>query len=79
MKRYGMYLIIASVVFCLNFSACSKAKDEESGKGGAIDKMTDRVAESAVKKIKTPIDKARAIQEKEGERTKAMDEATKEQ
>jgi hypothetical protein len=78
MKRYGMYLIIASVVFCLNFSACSKAKDEESGKG-AIDKITDRAAERAVKKIKGPIDKARALQEKEGERTKAMDEATKEQ
>jgi hypothetical protein len=78
MKRHCIYLIIASVIFCLSFSACSKAKDEESGKG-AIDKMSDRAAERAVKKIKTPIDKARAIQEKEGERTKAMDEATKEQ
>jgi hypothetical protein len=77
MKRHCIYLIIASVIFCLSFSACSKAKDEESGKG-AIDKITDRAAESAVKKIKTPIDKARAIQEKEGERTKAMDEALKE-
>ena len=77
MKRHCRYLIIASVVFCLSFSACSKAKDEESGKG-AIDKMTDRAAERAVKKIKTPIDKARAIQEKEGERTKATDEAVKE-
>ena len=77
MKRHCIYLIIASVIFCLSFSACSKAKDEESGKG-AIDKITDRAAESAVKKIKTPIDKARAIQEKEGERTNAMDEALKE-
>jgi hypothetical protein len=77
MKRHCIYLIIASVIFCLSFSSCSKAKDKESGKG-AIDKMTDRAAEIAVKKIKTPIDKARAIQEKEGERTKAMDEALKE-
>jgi len=77
MKRHCIYLIIASAVFCLSFSACSKAKDEESEKG-AIDKITDRAAERAVKKIKTPIDKARAVQEKEGERTKAMDEAVKE-
>ena len=77
MKRHCIYLIIASVVFCLSFSACSKAKDEESSKG-AIDKITDRAAESATKKIKGPIDKARALQEKEGERTKATDEAVKE-
>jgi hypothetical protein len=77
MRNLFIHLTIALVVLLISFSACSKAKDEESSKG-AIDKMTDRAAERAVKKIKTPIDKARAIQEKEGERTKAMDEAVKE-
>ncbi len=77
MKKLCMYLIIASFVFCLSFAACSKAKDAESGKG-AIDKITDRAAESATKTIKTPINKARTAQEKESERTKAMDESLKE-
>jgi hypothetical protein len=73
MKKLYVYFIIAISVFWLSFSACSKGKEEESGKG-TVEKMTDRAAETAVKKIKTPIDKARTAQEKESERTKAMEE-----
>jgi len=78
MKRQIVYLAIASFVFCMSFSACSKGKDEEPGKG-TIEKMTDRAAESATKKSKTPIDKARTLQDKENERVKAMEEDLKKQ
>lgn len=77
MKKLYAYFVIALSVFCLSFAACSQGKDKESGKG-AIEKMTDRAAESATKQIKTPINKARSAQEKESERTKAMDETLKE-
>ena len=78
MKRQIVYLAIASIVFSMSFPACSKGKDTESKKG-KIDAMTDRAAESATKKIKTPIDKARTLQEKENERVKAMEEDLKKQ
>ena len=77
MKKLYAYFVIVLSVFCLNFSACSQGKNEESDKG-TIDKITDRAAEKAVKHIKTPIDKARTAQEKENERTRAIDEAVKE-
>jgi hypothetical protein len=75
-KKSYIYFATVSFIFCLTLSTCSKGKDAESEKG-AIDKITERAAETATKKIKTPIDKARSVQEKEEERMKAMDEASK--
>ena len=78
MKRLLMYFAIAVLVFCINFSACSKDEGPKSEKG-KIEKMTDHAADIAVKKIRTPIDKARSVQEMEEERMRGLDEALKEQ
>jgi hypothetical protein len=76
MKSLVTYLSIASVVFCITFSACSKKEEVEPEKG-KIEKMTDKAADAIVKKIRTPINQARSAKELEDERVKAFDEALK--
>ena len=76
MKSLLTYLVMGLVVFSIGFSACSKKEEEvEPEKKGAIEKMTDEVAHTAVKKIRTPIDQAHSARAIEEERAKAMDEA----
>jgi hypothetical protein len=78
MKRLLMYLAMALVVFSVGFAACSKKEEGEPEKG-RIEKMTDEVAHTAVKKIRTPMDQARSARAKEEDRARAMDEALKDQ
>jgi hypothetical protein len=78
MKGLMIYPAIALTVFVLCFSACSKGKDAEPAKG-KIEKMTDQAAEAAMEKIRTPLDKARAVQKMGEERMKAADESMEEQ
>ena len=61
------------LILCFCFSACSRGEDDEKEKG-AIEKMTDQVAEDIVKKIQTPIDKARNAKDLEEERAEKIDE-----
>ena len=75
MRSILTYLVVALVVFSIGFYACSKKEDVEPEKKGAIEKMTDEVAHTAVKKIRTPIDQAHSARAVEEERAKAMDEA----
>lgn len=59
-------------------TGCSKeaeVEQEEKKQTGAIEKMTDAAAEKAVKKIRTPMDKARAAKQLEQDREGAIDEA----
>ena len=77
-KRLPMYFAMALLVFCINLSACSKDEGPKSEKG-KIEKMTDHAADVVVEKIRTPIDKARSVQEMEEERMRGLDEALKEQ
>lgn len=78
MKRLLIYLAMALVVFSIGLYACSKKEEGEPEKG-AIEKMTDEVAHTAVKKIRTPIDQAHSARAVEEERVKAMDEALQDQ
>jgi hypothetical protein len=78
MRSLLTYLVMTLVVFSIGFSACSKKEEGEPEKG-AIEKMTDEVAHTAVKKIRTPIDQAHSARAVEEERVKAMDEALKDQ
>jgi hypothetical protein len=66
---------MGTVVFSVGLYACSKKEEEEPQEKGAIEKMTDEVAHTAVKKIRTPIDQAHSARAVEEERAKAMDEA----
>ena len=78
MRSLLTYLVMGLVVFSIGFSACSK-KEEAEPERGAIEKMTDEVAHTAVKKIRTPIDQAHSARAVEEERVKAMDEALQDQ
>jgi len=78
MKRLVMYFAIALLVFCINFSACSKDENVEPNKG-RIEEMTERAADVAVKKIRTPIEKARSVRDMEETRMSSVDETLKEQ
>jgi hypothetical protein len=77
MNTKTIYHFLAAVALCLSlvFSGCSKEEEELSEEKGRIDKMTDEAADIAVKKIRTPMDKARAINDLGNERTEAMDKA----
>jgi hypothetical protein len=75
MRKLMTYLVMALVVFSIGFFACSKKEEVEPEEKGAIEKMTDEVAHTAVKKIRTPIDQAHSARAIEEERAKAMDEA----
>ena len=66
------YLLILPV-------GCSKKGEQQAEEKGAIDKMTDRAAETAVNKIRTPMDKARATQSLGDERVEEMDKALQKQ
>jgi predicted ATPase with chaperone activity len=78
MKRVMIYPAMVLLVFGINLSACSKDEGPKSEKG-KIEKMTDHAADVVVEKIRTPIDKARSVQETEEERMRGLDEALKEQ
>ena len=77
--------IFASVAIVSIFAiqvGCTKNDEqqaEESEEKGRIEQMTDQTAEKAVKKIRTPIDKAHATQELGDDRMESMDKALQEQ
>ncbi len=60
-------------------AGCSKSEEQQAGEKGAIEKMTDEAAETAVKKIRTPMDKARATQNLGDDRLEEMDRALQKQ
>jgi hypothetical protein len=76
MKKIVTCLTIVLSLSCAIFFACSKDKDIEPEKG-RIEKMTDRTADAIVKKIKTPIERARAVKDMEKERMEHIDETLK--
>ena len=67
---------------CLLFflaAGCSQNSDGEAGGKGRGEKLTDRAAKKAVKKIRTPQDKARAAAGLGEERAAEMDRAVRQQ
>jgi hypothetical protein len=73
---------VAAVLLSISiaFTGCSKQEDEQVvEEKGAIDKMTDEAADKAVKKIRTPINKARGTSNLGDERLEEMDKALQKQ
>jgi len=60
-------------------AGCSQNVGEQTGEKGSIEKMTDQAADTAVKKIRTPQDKARATQNLGDQRLEEMDKALQNQ
>ena len=80
-KRYFYYFLGAALFsFLLVLPAgCSKNDEQQVEEKGRIEKMTDQAAETAVKKIRTPMDKARATQNLGDKRLEEMDKALQKQ
>ena len=82
MNRRILYHFLAAVTVSLLLvlpAGCSKNEEQQAEEKGSIDKMTDQAAEAAVKKIRTPMDKARATQNLGDERLEEMDKALQKQ
>jgi len=71
MKTTGIFLLflLAAILFC----SCSQDSTKES-EPGKIDTMTTEAAREATRRIKEPMDKARAAAEKEDARIHEMNE-----
>ncbi|MFC1837680.1 hypothetical protein ACFLYW_03265 [Thermodesulfobacteriota bacterium] len=82
-KKFIHAVGVAVVGFCLIFSTgCSKNKEEQTAEKeekGRIDQMTDEAADKAVRKIRTPIDKARTTQDFGDDRLESMDKLLQQQ
>jgi hypothetical protein len=79
-KPFKHILGAAVVSFLLVLPAgCSKSDEQQSDEKGRIEKMTDQAAETAVKKIRTPMDKARATQKIGDDRLEEMDKTLQKQ
>ena len=78
MRRLVMYFAIPLLVLSVNVFGCSKDEDVEPTKG-RIEEMTERAADVAIKKIRTPIEKARSVRNMEETRMRSVDETLKEQ
>jgi hypothetical protein len=78
-KSLYYFFGVAAIWFVLVLQAgCTKNDEqqaEEIEEKGRIEQMTDETAEKAVKKIRTPIDKARNTQNLGDDRLESMDKA----
>jgi hypothetical protein len=83
-KDWLRYIVGGVAVSSLIFvqAGCSK-KDEqkaaETEDKGKIEQMTDQAADKAVRKIRTPINKARSTQDFGDDRLESMDKALQQQ
>lgn len=74
--------IAAVVVVCFLQAGCTKNNEQQAQEieeKGRIEQMTDQAAEKAVKKIRSPIDKARDTQTLGDDRMESMDKAVQQQ
>jgi hypothetical protein len=76
-------LSVAAIGFVLVLQAgCTKNDEQQAGEieeKGRIEQMTDETAEKAVRKIRTPMDKARNTQNLGDDRLESMDKALQQQ
>ena len=77
MKKLLFPITLAVLMVGLAFWGCSGHSGEESEKG-AIREMTDQVAHDLSKRIKDPIDKARAVRNQEQDRLDELDDTAEE-
>ena len=79
-KTFCLLLGAAAVSFLLVLTAgCSNKEEQQAEEKGRVEKMTDQAAEAAVKKIRTPKDKARATQNIGNDRLEEMDKVLQKQ
>jgi len=72
--------ILALVLSAMLFTACSKDEESITEKASnKVDEITKGTADAVVKKIKSPIDKARATKDLGDKRVEDMDKALSEQ
>ena len=76
MKKMMTYFILSLFLGGAALFACSNNNDPEPQKG-AIEEMTDKAAKAAVKKIRTPLNKARSAADQQEDRLNVMDESLK--
>ena len=77
-QRYFFGVVMLSVLLVMG-AGCSKSEEQQPEGKGSIEKITDEAAEAAVKKIRTPQDKARATRNLGDDRLEAMDKALQKQ
>ena len=75
MKKILLLLTTALAVFCITFSSCSSVEDAEydEEEKSATEAFTDKVAHEAVDAIRSPINKARTVQQKAEDRVEGID------
>ena len=84
-NKKSLYFFVGSVAlaFALIFQAGCTKNDEQQAveieEKGKIEQMTDQAAETAVKKIRTPINKARATKDLGDDRLESMDKVLQQQ
>ena len=72
--------ILAILLSTLFLSGCSKEEESISEKASKkVDEITTKAADTMVKKIRTPLDKARGTKDLSDERADAIDRMMKEQ
>ena len=78
MKKILVLSVIVLLLYSAAFFACSNNKETESKKG-KIETMTDKTAKELVDRIRTPIEKARAVKNQQEHRSNDIEKALKEQ
>ena len=71
MGKTLIYIFVSILFSMFLFSACSKENAEPEK--GIIKEFTERTGREAVENIKSPLDKARALQEKSAENVSRSD------
>ena len=78
MKSMFLYPVMVLLICSTMFLACSDNKETESEKG-TIETVSDKAANEAIRRIRTPIEKARSVNKLPEKRLNDMDEALKKQ
>lgn len=66
------------LVFFVGFVSCSDKKEAAPEQKGAIEEMTDQAAKEAMEKIRTPIEKARSVDDIQKNRLSDIEKEIKE-
>lgn len=69
------YFKSASLCLLLISLICGCSGNEEQKEPGAVEQMTDKVAQKAVQNIRQPIEQAKQVQAIQGAHTRAVNEA----
>lgn len=76
---FGSAALVCVLVFAAGCTKVADQQAEETEEKGRIEQMTDEAADTAVKKIRTPINKARATKDYGNDRMEAIDKVMQKQ